>query len=66
MQFFDLFSVVPSFWLELDNINQFIKQNKNLFPTVKMAFTCLPSFPNGQASFVLCSLNHVSMIAGSL
>ena len=54
------FLTVPSFWIELSNITELVKEEKTLFPVVKLAYICIPTFPYGQATFVLRSLNNVS------
>jgi spermidine synthase len=51
--------VVPSFWTELGEIAERVKEEKTLFPVVKVAYICVPTFPYGQTTFLLRSLNKV-------
>ncbi|CAB3979816.1 Spermidine synthase [Paramuricea clavata] len=50
-------SQLPSFWLELDAIHSLFKYNKTSFSTVKLAYSCIPTPPFGQTTFMLRSLN---------
>ena len=52
--------IVSSFWSDLDNIHKLFKHEETLYPVVCLAYSCVPTCPNGQATFVLRSLNGVS------
>ncbi|XP_028401898.1 spermidine synthase-like isoform X2 [Dendronephthya gigantea] len=50
-------SKATSFWTDLEKIGKQVKRERELFPLVKLAYICIPTFPYGQATFVLRSLN---------
>ena len=52
-----IISQLPSFWLELNAIYSLFKYNKTLFPIVNLAYSCIPTSPFGQTTFILRSLN---------
>jgi spermidine synthase len=44
-------------WLHLQLIERVMRDAKGLYPTVDYAYSCVPTYPNGQIGFVLASRN---------
>ena len=44
-------------WLHLDLIARVMKDAKALYPTVDYAFSCVPTYPDGQIGFIIASKN---------
>lgn len=44
-------------WLHLDLISNLMRFNREMYPAVAYAYTCIPTYPSGQIGFVLCSKN---------
>ena len=42
-------------WLHLDLIGTVVDMCKELFPTVRYAFTTIPTYPSGQIGFIVAS-----------
>jgi len=50
-------------WLHLDFIRDMVSFTKELYPNVEYAYTSIPTYPNGQIGFLLCSKGGSSKIA---
>lgn len=42
-------------WLHLELIEKVMKECKNIFPSVKYAYTSMPTYPSGQIGFIIAS-----------
>lgn len=50
-------------WLHLDLISNVINQCKDIFPSVKYAYTTIPTYPSGQIGFIIASTDASMDIA---
>lgn len=44
-------------WLYIDDIRKALEFNRTLFPQVRYAYSCVPSYPCGQIGHIVCSKN---------
>ena len=52
-------------WLHLDLIAGVFQQCKEIFPSVKYAYTTIPTYPSGQRGFIIASNDDVIVLLGS-
>lgn len=53
-------------WLHLDLIKDVTDMCKSIFPTVKYAFTTIPTYPSGQIGFIVASNDKSKNLAVAL
>jgi spermidine synthase len=52
-------------WLHLDFIEGIIGKVRDIFPTVKYAYTSIPTYPSGQIGFLIASLDANNDVSGT-
>lgn len=51
-------------WLHLDLIEKVIGECRSLFPSVRYAYTAIPTYPSGQIGFIIATKDETLDVSG--